>query len=526
MCSLQKCDGTQPMCNQCIRFNRAAESRILEQHISRLESRISELETDDPNAVRLNDPYSQSRSASGAHAFMDSPTNWWDMPEPPVRIQQILVQYFLRHESKLGFFLDAQRFLNNMASAMGTRPPSVICNVVYLWGITLSRNAQYTQHESKFLSRALQSVHVSLSACSTQQYQHEETVLDVLQASILLANYFFHHNRLLEGKFHASAAVSLAHMCHLHKIFSPAFSAASEYLSPTLDVIEECERIHAWWAVFVLDKSWVAALSAPSMINEEQELGTVVDTPWPVSMEVYRQQPLSSRLNLGSTTKRFFADALVDQGNQSSNVPSYAALLAKAAALYERANFVASFLDENTPNYQAALTTFDGFIERFKYILPPIERSTQLTPEIAHALLLIHCLSHCATIQLHRPLIPRSSTSMTRCLTAANTVISIFQALDVKQMEFINPIAGVLASTASDMLVLGLRSLRSSRTAWASSAALPGEGQFAVALTQLCAALDGISGAPFIDPPECISPLADSKFWHCVFVKFRVLAPY
>jgi hypothetical protein len=183
-----------------------------------------------------------------------------------------------------------------MVSGTGVRPPSVIRNTVYLWGITLSGSAQYTSHESKYLNRALRSVHVSLSSCSAPQQlqpgQDEGNALDVLQASVLLANYFFHHNRLLEGKFHASAAVSLAHMCNLHKMFSqtgPIFSGVSDYLPRPADVTEECERVHAWWTVFMLDKSWVVALSSPSVIKEEQERATVVDTPWPVGMNLYRQ---------------------------------------------------------------------------------------------------------------------------------------------------------------------------------------------------------------------------------------------
>lgn len=181
-----------------------------------------------------------------------------------------------------------------MASTTGARPPIVIRNVVYLWGITLSHDPQYIQHESKYLGRALRSLQVALSACSIPQQQggQEGNALDVLQASVLLANYFFHHNRLLEGKFHASAATSLAHMCNLHKLLSPTGvggSSVIEYLPCPVDVTQECERIHAWWAVYVLDKTWVVALGAPSTINEEQERGLLVDTPWPISADLYRQ---------------------------------------------------------------------------------------------------------------------------------------------------------------------------------------------------------------------------------------------
>lgn len=292
---------------------------MLEQHISRLESRIAELEQDDPSLIRLYNPYphNQSRSVSTSSPAPQQAVqgNWWDMPEPPARIQQILsvasmtsqsliltsaprVQFFIRHAPKIGFFFDLNRFVGRMSSPTANlpRPAAVLRNVVYLWGINLSGNPQYVQHEAKFLGRALRSVHMALS--STQQQQ--SNTLHVLQAEILLAYYFFHSNRLLEGKFHASAAVSLAYMCNLHKILSGstgppastslAFSAAGQtYLPPPMDWVDEGERIHAWWTVFILDKSWVTALAVPSMINENQEPGTVIDTPWPLTMDMYRQ---------------------------------------------------------------------------------------------------------------------------------------------------------------------------------------------------------------------------------------------
>lgn len=110
-------------------------------------------------------------------------------------------------------------------------------------------------------------------------------------------------------------------------------------------------------------------------------------------------------------------------------------------------------------------------------------------------------------------------------MVAATTIGRVVQALDVKQMEFINPVIGVrthimpnvmhmldsavndcidpfvlqvLASTAGEVLAQGVRSLRSSRTASASSSTASGEERFMLALSQLSNSLSGAAGAPFI----------------------------
>lgn len=95
----QKCDGNKPKCNQCLRFNRVEEcefsevsvpstARVLEQHIARLQSRIQELEQDDPDAIRLHDPHAAYRQTETATSR--SGQEWWDMPEPPPQVARDL----------------------------------------------------------------------------------------------------------------------------------------------------------------------------------------------------------------------------------------------------------------------------------------------------------------------------------------------------------------------------------------------------------------------------------------------------
>ena len=66
----------------------------------------------------------------------------------------------------------------------------------------------------------------------------------------------------------------------------------------------------------------------------------------------------------------------------------------------------------------------------------------------------------------------------------------------------------MLAATAGEVLLHGLQCLRSSRTAWASSAALPGEEKFTQAMAQLVAALERLGPSPFIGESPAASAAA------------------
>lgn len=457
--------------------------------------------------IRLHDPYqnytapassgsngqsSATAASAPAAALPAAQPNWWETPDPPVQMQQIFVQHFLREAPKFGFFLETERFLAAFArpTAARPRPPAVLRNVVYLWGITLSQDTQYTVREAVFLGRTLRSVHVALSSAHAQpQY-----ALAALQAEVLLANYFYHSGRLLEGKLHAGAAVSLALLCGLHQLHTPGGPATPALLPPPADAVEEAERIFAWWHTFVLDKSWVVALSAPAMIAETQEAGTAIHTPWPLTLDEYEQQPASARANPGSTVQRFLADVRADG---SACAPL--ALAAQAAALYDRASALAAALegDPAAAHTEAALRAADAALEGFKAALPPLAHAPAGAAADVHALALVHGLAHAGTAQLHRGFVARSATSTARALASASALVRVIDDLAARE-RVVAPLIGVFAATAGEVLLRGLQSLRSSRTAWAPSAALSGEDRFTQAITQLVAALERLGQSPFV----------------------------
>lgn len=179
------------------------------------------------------------------------------------------------------------------------RPSAALLSTVYLWGLHLSRSDALREREPTFLSRALQQVSNALSGSHPQQFLH------ALQAEILLAYYFFRNGRFLEGKYHSSAAASLAISGGLNKIRSAAGSSSTASfvdnrfasLPPPRDSVDEGERINGFWTALVLDKCWSVALASHSNFTDDNVLGTRIDTPWPLSNTAYEQVSSSSSRN-------------------------------------------------------------------------------------------------------------------------------------------------------------------------------------------------------------------------------------
>ena len=203
--------------------------------------------------------------------------------------------HLLSNASQFGFFLNIPLFRSSfvLPFPLGhpSRPSPALLSAVYLWGLHLSRSNTLREHESDFLSRALRCASNALSGTHPQKFLH------ALQAEILLAYYFFRNGRFLEGKYHCSAAASLAISGGLNKIRSGRTPSPTvdfvrtrcPALPPPRDAVDEGERINGFWAALILDKCWSVALGSPSNFTDDETLGTRVDTPWPLDYSVYEQ---------------------------------------------------------------------------------------------------------------------------------------------------------------------------------------------------------------------------------------------
>ncbi|KAJ7921352.1 hypothetical protein B0H13DRAFT_2416594 [Mycena leptocephala] len=336
--------------------------------------------------------------------------------ELPYIVLQALVHNFLHNASCFGFFLNTQAFHDAVTSTDGRQLPPVLLNVMYLWGVHLSKDARITVYEPAFLAHALRS---TAGIC-------------------LLAYYFIRNARFLEGKYHTSAAVSIAVSAGLHRIRArqedgpietPSFSNA---LPPAKCAAEEGERISAFWSVLNLNNCWAGTDGSPSNVSYG-EPGLKIDTPWPLDTSDYVERPHLLPLKSSETVTKFLSDVPDD-------ATSDAALYAKASILFEEATRIGTRYRANgSPSNDAEFRFLDQKIDHLTATLPPIQ---------SKHLLVVHTVCHGATIQLHSLLEKERTVSRAKRLAAARAIVDILVKIDVPKVGLIDPILAPLWTSA------------------------------------------------------------------------------
>ncbi|KAJ7679457.1 Zn(2)-Cys(6) binuclear cluster domain-containing protein [Mycena polygramma] len=468
-----KCDGERPKCGQCSRSRAfqdceyiedgTTRTQQLEEQIAVLEARIEQLEK--PKELRtcigLHNPYpGQRRSASlPSLSLGGSPADPQLTPGPSVPLSlptlcsegiapaelESLIHKFLHHSSQFGFFLNVDNFRDTILGHPGEPPAAVLLDVVRLWAIHISDSPEFAVYESIYLSRALR------TAADPHQ---QNTILHTIQAKVLLAHYFLRNTRFLEGKYHLSAAVSLVLSSGLHRVRSAEAGAGGPAflrLPPARDVIEESERVSAFWTVLTMNNCWTTADGSPSNISYTVP-DARIDTPWPFDVNTPGlQNQIFPDSSMGTVTT--FLSNLPDNGTSES------ALHAKAAILFEQASRISSQFRPDMSNDQrtqfyASFTAMDTLIDGFKTALPAIH------PESSRELLVAHSLTHVAAIQLHNPFVVDVEASRVRALDAAHAVVADFAQVPVGEFGFIDPIMGTLLMATCQVFIAELSRTR------------------------------------------------------------------
>ncbi|KAF5387326.1 hypothetical protein D9757_005734 [Collybiopsis confluens] len=414
-----KCDAKRPHCSQCLARRKPGieivceypivgrtRKRTLEESISTLEKRIRELERAEPDedAVKLYDPSIYPLpSISSPLTHSKSPTSSTSLlldasiPESslytaieyqediPIALGQRLLSAFVPHARTFGFFLNLSRFLSSMtlppAPGDSSRPCRGLMCSVYLLGLHFTGAS--ADEESVFLSKTLWHVSNVLSA------DHPLRLIHGAQAEILLCNYFFRTGRIVEGKYHLSSAVNLCACAGLNKVRSgnmdTVFSASSlmgiggSVLPEPQDLVDEGERINAFWTAFTLCNIWgVWVGGGISMIFES--LGFQIDTPWPLDMEDYEESRIPPNYTGALTVRKFLSET-----PPSQHALSKTAWFAQSSLLLERAaNMANSYRNELHPDdharYMNAFTSLDRLIDSFHASLPHFSQTPLLPP--------------------------------------------------------------------------------------------------------------------------------------------------
>ncbi|KAI9060917.1 hypothetical protein FKP32DRAFT_994942 [Trametes sanguinea] len=502
-----RCDGQRPACNQCQKADRAddceymdgpglTQNQMLENEVIELERRIHSISSNSAPLI-LHDPYAIWNAAQRSAQNNSDP-------------MRALVQQFVQHATEFGFFLHIHRFLDKVF-ASGAAPSNslrILLNVMYLVGAKLSNNPQVQAQEQAYLTRALQHLPAALP-------EDPRGAIYVMQAEVILANYFFSSNRQLEGVYHMNAAVSIAMASKLHMVRSARRSrstadAASYRLPPPVDTLEEGERINGFWTVFILDRCWAVGTGSAPAFTDDEANGTQIDTPWPMDLAAYQtvgvlspslrcallistdvQHPFPSDFRTTRTVHSFISGV---EGEGNAGHQSILAMHAKAAILYEGATRLAS---RYNPSSQAAFLSLDNRIERFRQALPRLERLDQSRADAVRTGLLVHTLSHCASIQLHTPLVQDRVTANSRTYQAAHAAVRALRSIDDGILGCVNPFLGILWGSVGKVIMQAMATARRMRAAGAASASqgMPDERILQSESDLLCRAMG--QSAPF-----------------------------
>ncbi|KAG7451497.1 uncharacterized protein BT62DRAFT_916489 [Guyanagaster necrorhizus] len=392
----------------CLNCRGATRAQALEEQISVLQSRIQDLEHPGHSepSLPLSDPYHRHRPAEFASTTVISqPLQDIDFP---IEYRERILQRFVQQSSEVGFFLDISRFVESLSGVSRAQPSPALLSAVYLWGVHLSPISELSAYEPITLQRAIEAAAQGLSV------RHPQIIVHCIQAEVLIANYFFRNGRVLEGKYHTTTAVSLVLSARLHRI--RLYIGAEAMLLPPVDLVEEGERINAFWTVLILNNCWSAADGSPSNISYSNPDANV-DLPWPLDMLSTRKRP-------------FFMSRL---------------------PVWESDSGLASMQQQEAARFFATFSTLERVIQRFLEELPsPMTMAAQSSPG---ATIVIHTLAQMSMIQLHAPFLARNPSSHGRTVEGFRAIVKIIQSVDISRSLFLDPIVGVLWATICKLLM-------------------------------------------------------------------------
>ncbi|KDQ21148.1 hypothetical protein BOTBODRAFT_168482 [Botryobasidium botryosum FD-172 SS1] len=447
----RKCDGKQPVCGPCeqanipgcvytgfrgrsmIKILQGRERALQEKIAAVLGQDVDSVDWADPNSIEIIAPTPRaeslpqfqfpSGSSSGGSVGSASPgpmilpievslSKYYESDDfPPPPLADTLANALRSPKCRYA--------LPELSDPRETNDPA-LRNALFLIGCHFHGGDLVTL-EPLFLKRAQKESYVSLAQV--------KGFLDYLEASVLLASYFYLTGRGLEGYNQCASTMHFAIACGLHTIAPPSWGAESSHLlgGAPRTTMELGRRVRIWWMTFTLDR-WGGRFSGglPSSCPDDDRISTI----WPLWTEDYRSGNLSNATDHSVTSLYRPETGVAIVGNdapESLRVKS-TILLERASTLGERA--AAAFIGTNlNNNVWHDFHTTDRALAMFIGSLPPLQphdnadiASLAVHPELVYA----HVIANGAVIQLHNLLAKAgSSNSNDRCLEAAQAAMNV-----------------------------------------------------------------------------------------------------
>ncbi|KAF7367900.1 Zn(2)-Cys(6) binuclear cluster domain-containing protein [Mycena sanguinolenta] len=378
-------------------------------------------------------------------------------------------------------------------------------------------------NQEAFLVCTLQNIHQDLAGNHPQRVMHAiqaEILLSMYYLTLGRPVEGAYHSS-------AAVSLAISANLHLIKSsrfpasLQPCFGVLETPLPPPVDTREESERIRAFWTTVIVNNYWRAAHASPSAISY---LDTPIETPWPRELEShvsnlspgfgaraelnfspsdsYNSSPSAtsyhSRTNSYSSSPsrstsaplpEYLFDAMgtaaVPGGNNAggSTVTNFLAglnlnmdggdgfsplaLLAKASILLERAITLSSRCPSySDPASAPEFDSLDALLSQFVHSLPlglDFPQDETSAPTKRSLLLVTHTLTHTAIIRLHAGRIHTSNVSRSKYIAAARAVVHSINSTDFSNLRHIDPIMGILWTTASEVFIGELSRIQQQR---------------------------------------------------------------
>ena len=156
-------------------------------------------------------------------------------------------------------------------------PHPALLNAVFLLACHFARSSFCSKLEPIFLARTLHQVAIALD--------RTDRLVDIVQASCLLAIYFYLNCRISDGYRQAFSAVRLATALGLHQIDITRVDISTHLWGDPKEEQQQGQKIYAFWQTYMVDRYWSTVYNLQTALPEFCGLCERITTPLPETAE-------------------------------------------------------------------------------------------------------------------------------------------------------------------------------------------------------------------------------------------------